>query len=128
MGFAAPQRGRILIDGVDLATIDPAAWRAMVMWVSQRPYVFHGSVRDNLLIARPDADELSLRRAMQFASLEPVIARLPHGLDTLLGEHGAGLSGGEFQRLALARAWLRDAPVLLLDEPTQHLDAPRPTR
>ncbi|MDQ6647973.1 MAG: thiol reductant ABC exporter subunit CydD [Pseudomonadota bacterium] len=123
MGFASPQRGRILVDGVDLATIDPAAWRAMIMWVSQRPYVFHGSVRENILIARPDADELSLRRALQFASLEPVIARLPQGLETLLGERGAGLSGGEFQRLALARAWLRDAPVLLLDEPTQHLDA-----
>ncbi len=123
MGFAAPRRGRILIDGVDLATIDPAAWRGMIMWVSQRPFVFHGSVRENLLIARPDADELTLRRAIQFASLEPVIASLPHGLETLLGEHGAGLSGGEFQRLALARAWLRDAPVLLLDEPTQHLDA-----
>ncbi|MEP7184298.1 MAG: thiol reductant ABC exporter subunit CydD [Rhodanobacter sp.] len=123
MGFGSPQRGRILVDGVDLATIEPAAWRAMIMWVSQRPYVFHGSVRQNILIARPDADELSLRRALQFASLEPVIARLPQGLDTLLGEHGAGLSGGEFQRLALARAWLRDAPVLLLDEPTQHLDA-----
>jgi ATP-binding cassette subfamily C protein CydD len=123
IGFAAPQRGRILIDGVDLATIDPAAWRSMIMWVSQRPHVFHGSVRENLLIARPDADELTLRRAIQFASLEPVIARLPHGLETLMGEHGAGLSGGEFQRLALARAWLRDAPVLLLDEPTQHLDA-----
>ena len=123
MGFAAPRRGRILIDGLDLATIDPAAWRGMIMWVSQRPFVFHGSVRENLLIARPDADELTLRRAIQFASLEPVIASLPQGLETLLGEHGAGLSGGEFQRLALARAWLRDAPVLLLDEPTQHLDA-----
>jgi ATP-binding cassette subfamily C protein CydD len=122
MGFASPQRGRILIDGVDLATIDPAQWRAMIMWVSQRPHVFHGSVRQNLLLVRPDADEITLRRAIGFASLEPVIAGLPQGLETVLGEHGVGLSGGELQRLALARAWLRNAPVLLLDEPTQHLD------
>ncbi|MBB3228257.1 ATP-binding cassette subfamily C protein CydD [Luteibacter sp. Sphag1AF] len=123
MGFVSPQRGRVLIDGIDMADLDMSAWRDRISWVSQRPYVFHGSVRDNLMIARPDADELSLRRAIQFASLETVIAGLPDGMATLLGEHGTGLSGGQFQRLALARAWLRNAPVLLLDEPTQHLDA-----
>jgi ATP-binding cassette subfamily C protein CydD len=122
MGFASPQRGRILINGIDLALLDASAWRSRLMWVSQRPHVFHGSLRDNLRLARPDADEFTLRRAIQFAALESLIGRLPAGIDTPLGEHGQGLSGGECQRLALARAWLRDAPVLLLDEPTQHLD------
>lgn len=123
MGFAAPRGGRILINGVDLADLNQDAWRRHIAWVPQRAHVFHGSLRDNLLIAAPTADALQLERAVHAAALTDVIARLPQGLDTPLGEHGRGLSGGERQRLSLARAWLRDAPLLLLDEPTQHLDA-----
>jgi ATP-binding cassette subfamily C protein CydD len=123
MGMAVPQRGSILINGEDLAGLDLDGWRRHIAWVPQRAHVFHGTLRDNLLIASPGADELRLERAIHAAALAPVVARLPWGLDTPLGEHGQGLSGGERQRLSVARAWLRDAPVLLLDEPTQHLDA-----
>lgn len=123
MGFATPQRGRILVNGQDLGSLDITAWRQCIGWVPQRAHVFHGSLRDNLKIAAQDIDEARLQAALKASALTDVVARLPQGLDTILGEHGHGLSGGERQRLGLARAWLRDAPVLLLDEPTQHLDA-----
>lgn len=128
MGFASPSSGRITINGEDLATLDLDAWRRHIAWVPQRAHIFHGSLRDNLLMAAPDTDRLTLERALQATGLADIAARLPRGLDTPLGERGMGLSGGERQRVALTRAWLRNAPLLLLDEPWQHLDEASATR
>jgi thiol reductant ABC exporter CydD subunit len=122
LGFVEPASGQLLVGDVDLATTDPDAWRAMVTWVPQRPYLFAGTLRANVALGRPDASDEVLGAALDAAGLGPVVARLPDGLATPLGEGGSGLSAGERQRVALARAFVRDAPLLLLDEPTAALD------
>nr|WP_052394681.1 thiol reductant ABC exporter subunit CydD [Oleiagrimonas soli] len=122
MGFHAPSRGTVRVDGHALDAFDAQAWCARIAWLPQRPHLFVGTLRDNVRLARPDADDMALERAARAAGLDAVLRDLPQGWATPLGEHGYGLSGGQAQRVALARAWLRDAPLLLLDEPTQHLD------
>ncbi|WP_228976277.1 thiol reductant ABC exporter subunit CydD [Streptomyces sp. DH12] len=121
LGFTAPASGSVRIGGVDLAELDTERWRERVAWVPQRPYLFAGTVADNVRLARPDADDDAVRAALREAGAD-FVGELPDGVGTVLGEDGAGLSAGQRQRLALARAFLADRPVVLLDEPTAALD------
>ena len=117
--------GRILVDGTDLASLDAAAWRARVAWVPQRPYLFSGTLRENLALANPGADPAALDAAMAVAGLGEVARRLPDGLDTVLGERGATLSSGERHRVAIARAVLHGGDLVLLG---RGREPPRPRR
>lgn len=120
--FIDPDSGSIQLGGVDLRELPESVLRQQVGMVSQRSHLFSGTLRENLLMARPDATESALLEALRGAHLEDFVAGLPEGLDTWLGEAGMALSGGQIRRVAVARMLLRDPPILILDEPTEGLD------
>lgn len=119
----APQSGRILLGGVDLATLSTTESRSRFGWLSQTTHLFDDTIRANLLLGQPGADEVALYRALDQAEIGEFVRGLPDGLDTWLGEGGARVSGGQGRRIALARTLLSNAPVIVLDEPGAGLDA-----
>jgi ATP-binding cassette subfamily C protein CydD len=122
MRFMEPQTGAITVNGVPLRNLPTPLWREYVALVPQRPYLFYGTVMENIHMARPDASLEAIEQAAELAGASEFIQKLPQGYTTMIGERGARLSAGQVQRLAIARAFLKDAPLLVLDEPTSHLD------
>ena len=121
--FVEPQSGSIEVNGLSLGDLPVREWRAQIAWVPQNPYLFHETAAANIRKARPDAPMGDVIRAAQQAHADEFIRALPQGYDTPIGERGARLSGGQAQRIALARAFLKDAPILILDEATSNLDS-----
>jgi ATP-binding cassette subfamily C protein CydD len=120
--FREPQGGTMIANGIPLSTLSVDAWREQVALVPQHPYLFYGTVRENIRLARPTASDHEVQRAAEQAGASTFIAGLPLGFDTPVGERGTRLSAGQVQRLAIARAILKDAPLVILDEPTSSLD------
>ena len=123
MRFWDPEKGSITLNGIELRDYKLEHLRSQVALVAQETYLFNNSLRENILVAKPDATESEFSGAVKLSALSEVIESLPDGMDTIVGERGARLSGGQRQRVAIARAFLKDAPLLILDEATSHLDA-----
>ncbi|HEX2742062.1 MAG TPA: ATP-binding cassette domain-containing protein, partial [Rubrobacter sp.] len=122
MRFVDPESGTIRANGVEITDLSAMTWRKSVALVPQRPHLFYGNVLENIRLARPEASTEEVERAAELVGAAEFIRRLPDGYSTEIGERGARLSGGEAQRIAIARAFLKDAPVLVMDEPTSSLD------
>ncbi len=120
--FAEPTSGRIVVGADDLATLDATAWRRRLAFVPQRPTLFRGTIAENIRLGDPSADDLRVRHAAELAGAHGFLSALPDGYATVVGDGGRALSSGERRRVALARAFLRDAPLVILDEPTADLD------
>ena len=118
----APTSGRVSVDGEDFWNFTPESWHRAVALVEQDAFLFHGTLRENIVYGATHATEIELKRALAIAHLDDVVAELPRGLDTVVGERGAMLSGGQRQRIAIARAVVRNPSILILDEATSHLD------
>ncbi|WP_342495055.1 thiol reductant ABC exporter subunit CydD [Bacillus sp. FSL K6-0046] len=121
-GFVEPSAGEIILNGKPLAHLQLAEWQKEVVYMPQHPYLFHMTLRENIRFYEPNATDEDVERAVQEAGLSQLVADLPNGLDEVIGEQGRGLSGGQAQRIALARTVLGQRSIMLLDEPTAHLD------
>lgn len=122
LGFIRPDQGQIMLNDVTINSLHPDAWRELIAWVPQNPRLFHGTLLDNIRLAKPAASLDTVRQAAQLARADDFIMALPDAYQTRVGDRGQGLSGGQIQRVALARAFLKDAPLVLLDEATANLD------
>jgi ABC-type multidrug transport system fused ATPase/permease subunit len=121
--FYDPSAGRVTLDGRDVRTLTLASLREQVALVFQDAIIFGASIRENIAYGRPDASAAEVEAAARAAHAHEFIAAMPQGYDTIVGERGVTLSGGQRQRVSIARAFVKDAPVLILDEPTSALDA-----
>jgi thiol reductant ABC exporter CydD subunit len=121
--LAEPTAGRVLVDGIDVAAFEPQAWRRQLAWLPQRPSVLRGTVAENIRLADPTASLERVRAAAELAGADGFVDTLPQGYETVVGDGGRPLSAGQARRLALARVFLRNAPLAILDEPTAHLDS-----
>ncbi|WP_138843190.1 ABC transporter ATP-binding protein [Rhodococcus pyridinivorans] len=126
-GLVTPRVGQILVDGVDITELDPASRRALTSVVFQEPYLFDGTIRENIRVGDPEADDAAVENVARLACADDIVNRSPDGWDTRVGEGGSALSGGERQRVSIARALLKPAPLLLLDEATSALDTENET-